>query len=280
MSKRIVGGVVLAMLLTPIASAQFTFAFDHRGDDNLFSYPVNDPLSQTQIGPVGGLNYAPFAMDFDTAGTTLYVVNHAGGVFELGTVNTTTGAYTAGPAIANPQGTETGLSVDPTNETFYLSYAASLYTLNPANGATTLIGDFIGPDPGGNPIGLVIDIAIDNQGNMFAHSISTDALYSIDKSNAAATFIGFSGLAANFAQGMDFDPVSNQLYAAIYTGGGTGSYGTWDTTSGVFTEILDLPSFPDPGSGRELEMAITRVPEPATLTLLGLGAMVLLRRRR
>ena len=258
MRMRVVGSAGLVMMLAPIASAQTTFAFDHRGPDNLFSFPVNDPLTQTQIGFVGGLDYAPFAMDFDTAGTTLYVIDHITGVLVLGTVDMVTGVFTKGPVIVDPLPNATGLSIDPTNETFYLSNGTSLYTLDPVTGGTVLVGNFV--DPAGPAIGLVIDIAINNEGDMYAHSISTDSLYAIDKTTAVATFIGGSGLAANFAQGMDFDPVSNRLYAAIYTGGGTGSYGTWDTTTGVFTEILDLPSFPDPsGGGRELEMAITRL---------------------
>lgn len=276
MYKAIAVLAVLA-LVPSIASAGTTFAFDLRGPDNLFSFEATTPLVQTQIGPVDLVGYAPYAMDFNTAGTILYVVNHMPGTLELGTVDTTTGVYTAGPAIPSVTVTETGLSVDPTDETFYMSTATSLFTLDPVTGGTGYIGDFV--DAAGTPLAIVIDIAIDNGGQMFAHDIDSDSLYSIDKTTAVATLVGPSGLAANFAQGMDFDPATNLLYAAIYTGGGTGSYGTWDTTTGVFSEILDLPSFPDPtADGRELEMAI-RIPEPATLSLLALGALGLLRRR-
>lgn len=275
--------VAAAIALPSCAFAQgVTYAFDHRGEDNLFSFPVNDPLNSTQIGPVGGLSYAPFAMDFNTKGSKLYVINHMtdAGNLELGTVDLNTGAYTAGPAIADPAPNETGLSVDPTDETFYLTNGSNLYTLNPNDGSTVLLGTFSGMDPTGAPIGLVIDIAVDNFGTMYAHDITTDALWQIDKSDASATFIGYSGLDANFAQGMDFDPTTNLLYAAIYTGGGTGSYAIWDVTDGSLTEVLDLPSFPDPeGGGRELEMAI-RVPGPASLALLALGGAVGIRRRR
>ena len=142
MSKKVAGGIVLALLLTPIASAQFTFAFDHRGDDNLFSFPANDPMSQTQIGPIGGLDYSPFAMDFDTAGTTLYVIDHLTGVLVLGTVDMGTGVYTAGPAIADPLPNETGLSDDPTTETFYLSNSTSQYPMDAGTCKTNRYGDF------------------------------------------------------------------------------------------------------------------------------------------
>jgi hypothetical protein len=283
MKKTMTCAALCAMFLVPsLASAQSTtFAFDHRGADNLFSFPVNDPMTQTQIGPImDPLDYAPFAMDFDTAGSTLYVINHLNTAvgLEVGTVNTTTGAYTAGAPITGGLvgTTETGLSVDPTSETFYASNAAELFTLNPVTGVATSVGPFL--DGAGAPLGTVIDIAINNSGRMYAHVLG-GALWSIDKTTGASTLVGNSGLASNFAQGMDFDPASDLLYAAVYTGGGTGSYGTWNTGDGSFTEILALPSFPDPGSGRELEMAV-RIPEPTTLGLIAFGALGLLRRRR
>ena len=200
-------------------------------------------------------------MDFNTAGTTLHVIdNLVSPGFQLGTVDfETTGAFTPGPMISGPLAGQSpsGLSVDPTDETFYVSTGTQLFTIDPVTGVSALVATFSGMDGNGNPIGLVIDIAIDSTGQMFAHDIGTDALFSVNKATGAATFIGFSNLAANFAQGMDIDPETDMLYAAIYTGGGTGSYGIWDTSTGIFTEILPLPMFPDPsGNGRELEMAI------------------------
>jgi hypothetical protein len=85
------------------------------------------------------------------------------------------------------------------------------------------------------------------------------ALYEVDKVTGEGTLVG-SPITLNppgFAQGMDFDPATDTLYQAIYTGGGTGSYGFWDLDTGTFNEILPLEAFEDPiGSGYELEMAI------------------------
>lgn len=260
--------VVAILALTPVlvqAQAQSTtYSLDLRflaTDANFFSFPVDDPLTQTQIGPVGGIGWATFAMDFNTAGTVLHVIDNAvSPSFQLGTIDfETTGGFTPGPMVTGPLAGQahTGLAVDPTDETFYVSTGTQLFTIDPVTGVSTLVATFSGTDINGNLIGLMIDIAIDSTGQMFAHDIGTDALYAVNKATAAATFIGFSNLAANFAQGMDIDPATDVLYAAIYTGGGTGSYGTWDTSTGVFTEILTLPMFPDPtGNGRELEMAI------------------------
>jgi hypothetical protein len=278
---RFLCGIVLLFATSGARAEGIAYAFDLRGDDNLFSFPANDPTSQTQIGPIApSVGYATFGMDFNTAGTTLYAINHEPGALEVGTVDINTGVYTMSAPIATPAPNETGLSVDPTDDSLYLSTGTSLYTLNPGDGATALVGNFSGMTPGGLTIGTVIDIAIDNSGQMYAHDISTDSLWSVNKATGAATFVGGSGLAGNFAQGMDFDPTSNLLYAAIYVSGGTGSYGTWNTSTGAFNQILPLGSFPDPAgaNGRELEMAI-RVPEPASASLLALAGLMLLRRR-
>ena len=75
------------------------------------------------------------------------------------------------------------------------------------------------------------------------------------------------GTDLNFAQGMDFDFSSGVLYAALYTGGGSGQWATSDTVTGAATSLLAL--------NREMEIAIARsaapVPVPGTLVLLGLG---------
>lgn len=290
MRKLGTAAVLAALALAPAAMAQgIAYAFDLRfaADQNLFSFPVNDPLTQTQIGPVGGLPYTTFAMDFNTAGSVLHLVDHSPGTtaLRMGTLDINTGAFTPGPTITGPfQGANpTGLSVDPTTETFYGSRTNALFTIDPVTGASTSVGSFV--NALGNPIGSVIDIAIDNQGRMFAHVLGSTAgqgggLWSVDKATGVSTFVGFSGVPTNFAQGMDFDPTTNLLYAALYTTAGTGSYGIWNTTDGSWTEVLTLINFPDPSSnGRELELAI-RIPAPSALMAMGIGGLALTRRRR
>jgi hypothetical protein len=296
MHKLSLSAALSALLLAPAAaSAQgVVFAHDLRfaAQANLFSFGANTPLVQTQIGPVGGLNYSTFGMDFNTAGDTLYVIDHIldGTTWNqprIGTLSMTTGVFSPVAAItgAGFPGTApaTGLSVDPTDETFYASKANGLFTLNPVTGVATSIGAF--RDANNVALGTVIDIAVDNNGQMFAHVLGTlaqcgGALWSVDKTTGISTLVGASGVATGFAQGMDFDPTTNTLYAALYTSGGAGSYGTWNTTTGAWTQILALSGFPDPTpNGRELEMAIRAIPEPSLIGVAGLGMLALKRRR-
>jgi hypothetical protein len=267
MMKSSLSAILAVLLLASAANAQSTtYGFDLRfaaTDPNLVAFPVDDPTGLVIVDITPG--YITFAMDFEPTGTTIHVVNRGDGTIPrtMGTVDPATGDFTSGALLSGDfvtAQTETGLSFDPTDGTAYLTgtdgTATSLYTVNPATGVTDLVASITRADL--TPVTLVIDISINSSGEMYAHDIATDSLYAVDKTTGLATLVGPSGLAGNFAQGMDFDPATDILYAAIYTGGGTGSYGTWDTDTGVFTPILGLPMFPDPmfGNGYELEMTV------------------------
>ena len=87
---------------------------------------------------------------------------------ELGTLSTTTGAFTAIIACLAPDGgTWTDLSINPVTNVFYASTPANLYTINSATCSPTLIGPF-------NVVGgIMIDIAINPGGEMYGHDIVT-----------------------------------------------------------------------------------------------------------
>ncbi len=283
MIKNFCFAILLSACCASLSHAARTYAFDLRDDDNLFSFPADNPNMVTAVNS-GPTAWATYGLDFNAAGDTLYAVNHADAAagLTLGTVDTSNGTFTPVASILDAageplSGDETGLSVDPTDNSIYLSTGAQLFTLDASTGVATLVGRFSGMDPDGTAISSVIDIAIDNNGDLFAFDIGTDSLWSVDMSTAAATHVAASELDASYAQGMDFDPTTNVLYSAIYMGSGNGSYGKWDLTNGVFTEVLDLPSF----GSVELEIAIT-VPEPSggVLSLLCLGGLGLIRCRR
>ena len=99
-------------------------------------------------------------------------------------------------------------------------------------------------------MGTVFSIATDGAGEFWVFDVTTDTLWSLDEVSGDLTALGVFPVAlgdANFSNNsIDWDPVSGSLIADVYTGGGAGSYGTWDVTSGVFTEIANHSAFAAP----------------------------------
>lgn len=266
--------LALIMYGTAAVNAGTVYAFDLRGDNELLSFPANAPADNVIAGP---LAYDTFAMDFDSLATTLYAVTYPDLV--LGTIDTASGAFTTIAPVTGFVGNETnvmGLSMDPTTETMYMGTVvgadvAYLYQLNLATGVASGAVPIVG-NVGGE---MFIDIAVSSTGQMYAHDIVTDALYTLDKTSGTAVQLGTHGYAANYAQGMDFDYETDTLYATLYTGGGTGAFVWFDLNTGAATQIADTTPW-----DKEMEMAVGfPIPEPASLSLLALGGLVLLRRR-
>ncbi len=265
--------VVMGLLVAaPSAFAGYAYAFDLRGDNEMLTFPAAAPAENIFTGV---LNYDTFAIDFNTAGDTLYSINTAA---ELGTISTVDGSFATIAAVSGLVGSSdenfTGISFDPTNDAMYVStFSATdtlgrLYTMDEGTGVATYVADFSGNG------GLPIDIAFRGNGDLYMHDILDDAIYSVDKATGVSTQLALTGYAAGFAQGMDFDYDTDLLYATIYTGGGTGAYVSFDPNTNTLAEILVTTPW-----NKEMELAITPIPEPATLALVALGGLALIRRR-
>lgn len=265
--------VVLALLVAAPAVAGNVWAVNLRDSPNsLVTFPVSTPAENY----VADVAIDTYAIDFNSAGTVLYAIEYVSpSPVSIGTIDLFTGTYTSIAPLTGIGAGEnaTGLSIDPLTETFYVSTAASglnrLYTLDPFTGVATYRADM------GTSANLIIDIAISPTGQMYAHDIATDSLFAVDKITGATTLIGATGHAANYAQGMDFDYADGNLYATVYTGGGTGKFVQFDLFTGAGIVLADTN-----GWNAEMEMAIdSPIPEPATLALLGLAGLFALRRR-
>lgn len=232
-----------------LAPTDTAFTLDIRGQaprppNTLYSFVLNAFATQTSIG---ALNPSIFAMDFNPAGTTLYGITGSTATpnpSTLGTISTTTGAFTPIAALTGLTAGDSasGLTINPSTGAAFFSAAGGtpvtsrLYSLNLATGAVTLIGQITAPTDATGTI--IIDIAMNCAGALYGHNISDDALYSINPATGAGTLIGTHGLAANFAQGMDFDAQANTLYGFIYTGTGTNRFGTFNLATGAFTTLV------------------------------------------
>ncbi len=234
------------------APTDTAFTIDIRGQagvptrlaNSVYAFTLNAFATQALRGVS---NPQIFAMDFNVAGTTLFGVTGAAAAPNpqtLGTINTTTGVFTPiAPVTGLTAGDNpSGLTIHPVSGAALLSAAGGtpvlsrLYSLDLATAAATLIGQITAPsDPTQT---IMIDIAMNCDGLLFAHNISDDALYSVNPVTGAGTFIGGHGLLANFAQGMDFDNQDGTLYGFVYTGAGTNRFGTFNLATGAFTTLV------------------------------------------
>ncbi|MEM7457366.1 MAG: hypothetical protein AAF456_23725 [Planctomycetota bacterium] len=212
---------------------------------------------------IGESVYTCFAMDFNVAGTEIFAIDDESGVF--GRIDPATGSFFIVAAVSGDLDlnveTATGLTVDHSSGIVYVSTTDSLFSLDPVTGVCTGIGTF--GAAGSESPDVVLDIAADNSGNLYifdydsSTAIDNGRLWSVDPSDAQSTLLGTSGVdSVNFAQGMDFDPATNVLYAAVFSndnGAYGGEYGTWNTASGSFTPIESLQAVVD----SEYEMTIS-----------------------
>jgi len=184
---------------------------------------------------VGGGMGQFFAGDFLLGDfSKMYILDYATNT--LLTVDTASGAQTViGPAP--PAGGEswTGLT-GAVDGTLYASsttcVVSTLYTVDPGSGATTPVGPISNGD-------CIIDISINAAGELYGVDIVNDVLVQIDPATGAGTVIGSTGVAANYAQGMDFDEVSGILYWAAYTA--QSELRILDTMTGASTLVGAFP---------------------------------------
>ncbi|MDD3527755.1 MAG: GEVED domain-containing protein, partial [Bacteroidales bacterium] len=202
----------------------------------VFAYNAYDPSGALVEGPVtfdiinpGTMNLlAPTSSGEFIAGATWangtwYGCMYSGGLY---TIDSQSGAM----VLVGPSADFSGLAFDGT--TMYGASVDALYSVDPATGQSTLIGSM------GNPMGLMIGIACDADGNMYGYDIGDDIFYSINKTTGAATAIGPLGHDFNYAQDMAYDKVNGVCYLAGYTT--TGGLYSVDVTTGAATFLAEF----------------------------------------
>jgi len=134
----------------------------------------------------------------------------------------------------------TGLAFDPTSGLLYGSTGGvsgtKLLTINPATATVTVVGSY------GAASATMTDLAFDPSGNLYGVSSSGGAnLYSINKATAAATEVGASGI--SFTEGGGLAISSGDVFYAAPI---PGDYGTYNSTTGTYTQIT-APATPAGG---------------------------------
>ena len=207
-------------------SVSFNGAFDGQ----FVSFDLGEPSSLQGFGPLP--EDALFAGDFLLGDEdTFYAIDNASRAFLAVDAETGDATQVGTTTPSSSEETWTEMATDPTDGTVYASTGTNLYTINPETGEATLIGPFNTPEGE-----TMIAIAVDTDGNIYGHGIdlstAPDKLFSIDPQTGQASLIGSTGVDAFFAQGMDYDPDTGQLYMAWYQGGGVGGLRTVDPETG------------------------------------------------
>ncbi len=212
------------------------FAIDIYPGINLVNIPDTDiPGVWNVIGSMGSNDF--FAGDFVGGDfTTLYAVEYnTNGLYAI---NTATAAQTLiGPTTPPAGQTFSGLTGTPDGTMYGMVTdcgSSNLVTVDIATGATTLLGALPG-------VGCGIDLAYNTDDDMiYIVDLLTDHLFKVDPATLAVTDVGALGVAANYAQGMDFEEESGVLYWAAYTT--AGELRVIDTATGASALVGGFPA--------------------------------------
>lgn len=138
---------------------------------------------------------------------TLYALGDTG----FYTIDTVSGALTRISDAPPPANEIWGMTVDPTTQTLYWiggTGGVTLSTIDPATGASTLVGSISGIPA---PINITA-IAIDAEGQLYGIEQQNDNLIRVDKATGAATVVGPLDVPTLFKASLAFDPVGGTLY--------------------------------------------------------------------
>jgi len=201
----------------------------------LVSFNSDAPGVWTAIGPTPAVYGSAFLNgDF----SKLYAVSATN---KLYTVDTATAvATTVGAAVPYRSESWTGLTASVTGTLYGASTDCSrstLYTMDPATGAASMIGKITGAP-------CIIDIAMNVAGDMYGVDIAKDMLVKINPATGEGTLIGSIGFNANHAQGLSFEPTSGVLYYAAFnndTFEGRGELRMVDIATGNTTLVGPFP---------------------------------------
>jgi len=210
-------------------------------DDSLVVFPeVGTPGTMDVIATNASTKYA--SGDFLNGDySKIYVLDNQSN--RLVTLSISDGASTE---IGQPSKSSgelwTGMTYDDTNNILYASSSdcgtsSTLYTINPANGASTIIGTITNAN-------CIMDLAIDSTGTfLYGVDVETDHLYSINITTGFGTDIGALGIDTSLEQGLDFDD-TDTLYWASYNEitGGEGEMRTINVATGESTLIETFPA--------------------------------------
>ena len=228
-------------------------------DNGPITFSLSNPAALTEL--VNDFPVTTYPAGGSWANGTWYGSIYATAApFNLVTFNTATGARTV---IGNMGVNINAMSYNTSDNTMYGAgfdgTNSKLYTINLSTGAATFVAT-IGPR-------LVINMAINNAGICYVTDLSHNQLGTVNLTTGLYTIVGPVGFSAAYAQDMEFDRETGELYMAAY--GSTGQLRWVDVTTGNtllignFQGGAEVTGFAIPYSNA-LPLAVTGVVTNAT----------------
>lgn len=229
------GGKTPLGTISSNASTTAGFAYDavagrlyltSTGNDSVYLVDMTNWQARL-IGNYGvGSSVVMHGIEWDPSTGTLYASGNAGDFYS---VNTTTGQATS----IGPTGLTSfqNLGYDPSTNVLYITSSGSdsLYTIDRATGATTLVGPLVNST---NPNSLAYDI--DNL-TMYMADNSTDNLYTLDLTTGTANIVGSMG--SGNILGLAYIPGTGRLTRAAHGCGPTTIFVTGNPNIGGTVEF-------------------------------------------
>ncbi|MEZ5455991.1 MAG: hypothetical protein R3F04_07750 [Lysobacteraceae bacterium] len=197
-------------------------------------FTLPDVHNAAVVGPVSQPDL--YALAHDPQSGELLTAGAEGAGVALGRLDPETAVWTYLDELVGVEGNVMGLATLGGDEPLYVvtwnGDGTRLYTVDRSTGEGTLRNTFLGR--------MFVDIAIDDAGLLFAHCILGNAIYRID-TTGSEVLIGSTGLVASYAQGMDFDRSSGELFAWIYVADdGATAFSHIDLSTGAATVLHTL----------------------------------------
>ena len=264
MKKTLIGaGTLLSASAAMAGQSIIGYSIASNGDDHLYEINFSTGIA-TDLGLVGLDDGEGMAMG---ANGTIYAVG--GTVFELWDVTTPAGSL-IGPT-SEFAGIDSGMDMHNSNGMLYVVSGnlddTSLYTVDPTNGSTTLMGA---------GVYFADNLAISDTGVAYATDwIFNQSTYTVNLATGEATLVGALGFQGSQQAGSDFATDGN-----LYVLHGSGEWYTVDTGTGAATlggVIRDAAGAPLTGFEG---LAMNPVPEPASYAGMAIGIVLLALARR